>query len=476
MNELLKSYQEILKALAYETNDNGDIYVTINGETKRANVGEDSLPLVLPTTENIRSTTTVRNDGKIIKSKAIFNPYKESAIADTESIVWLRTEILTCINQIVAVATQYLLRLMVSSEHKNDVGEYSSDFLAYVGTHSGDKPIKLDDSTFTKWDQIIMNSFDPDITDSVGLVSLITHRKTKITEGNYTAYARLNIDILDEVNKRLETKDSPGIYRLKCKKDDLRAFKLILDYLFSTENISYPLTHETDTVDAPLSVVLLELYNTVTKIPYNVIKELYHLQESFAEGIPLLDDKRRRQLVSRNIIDSIPALVKYAETILDGNEKKVVKTPILAAIDPNKGRVLNAEQKVTPIQQPMQQAVQQNPIAQQGFQQPIVTSPQTQIQQAQASEKSDLDKLKELSKSQSVWLPVQQVPAQQVPVQYYQPAPQQQYTIGAMNNGYNQGYNGYVPMQTNTFPVYQDPFQQRGPGVVPGNIGYSPLM
>jgi hypothetical protein len=379
MEELLKVYAEIIKALGYDVDiSNGDIFDMVRNNPERAK-SIDGIPIVLPVGEHLKNITGVNNNGQIVKSRCIFNPFKENAIGDTESLNWLRAQIIININSYIFASVKYLLLLLSMDIKDKDLGDYATDFLVEA-TPKLKKKFTVDEVTLKIWSDIVENSMDG---TSDPLCSLTTYRKSKINEGNFTAWVKFNPDIIDKINYQLENGKS-GTYnidKLRVNKNNLEVYKVCLDYVLSTDRITYPYQLETEVVEAPVTTALLEMYNNITKIPFNIIKDLEHLNLSDADWIPLLHENRKT-LISRSSIDAIPMLTKTAESILDGNESKPNNKPTNvkpAPIDNNSGKVINPNQSIQPIQtqnvvnQPVHQPIQQ---AQQQVQHPQHNEPE----------------------------------------------------------------------------------------------------
>lgn len=486
MEELVKVYAEIIKALGYDVDmKTGDIFDTIDGEVERPKTVDD-IPIVLPVGEHIKGITGVNDNGQIIKTRCIFNPFKENAVGETESLTWLRAQVIINLNSYIYTSVKYLMYLLSKKENRTDLGDYATEFLIYAGPKLK-KKLVVDEMTFKIWKDIGSNSLDG---TSDPLSSLTTYRKTKLNEGNFTAWAKFNPDIIDKINYQLETGNSSTfkIDGVKVNRNNLEVYKLCLDYVLNTNNVSYPHTYETDVLDAPVATALLEMYNILTKIPYNIIKDLEYLNASEADWIPLLHE-RRNTLISRASMDSIPTLIKTAEDILDGNDAKPNNKPVQvkpAPIDSKTGKVVNPTQVMQPIQtQPVQP---QQPI-------PVPT---------QATEpEDDTDKLKKqfgitgsgygllagprMIAPQPQPVPIPQpiysqpvpvaqpmlIPQQQMmqPVPVPQPimVPQQQYQVTPMMPQY-QPQGNYQPM-----PRYVNP-QPQQQNAIRGNIYYNQLM
>lgn len=487
MEELVKVYAEIAKALGYDVDlTTGDIFDSIGGEVERPKTVDD-IPIVLPVGEHLKNITGVNDSGQIVKTRCIFNPFKENAVADTDSLTWLRTQVIVNLNSYIYTSVKYLMSLLSKKENKLDLGDYATGFLLEAGPKLK-KKLTVDELTFKIWKDIGANSLDG---TSDPLSSLTTYRKTKINEGNFTAWAKFNPDIIDKINHQLETGNS-STYRIdgvKVNRNNLEIYKLCLDYILNTGKVSYPYVCETEVLDAPVTTALLELYNNITKIPFNIIKDLEYLNVSEADWIPLLHEKRNT-LISRSSIDSIPMLIKVAEGVLDGNDATPNNKPTKvkpAPIDTNTGKVVNPVQVMQPVQnQPQPPIPVQQPV------QPMVQS---------NTPESDTDKLKRqfgingsgyglmaaprvvAPQPQPVQPPVyaqpvpmvqpllmpQQQPMFQQPVPMQQPMmmPQQQYQVMPMMPQY-QPQGNYQPM-----PRYVNPNQ--GQQSIRGNALYSPL-
>lgn len=317
MTDILKFYDQILDTMHMEADRAGIVTAKVPWEKDSSDIVQvDKKTLVLPTPEQLANPNWA--------DRIAFHPLSEAVNrGESHVIEKLRRVFNTNINIAVYVFGLEILRLAASPSEQTRLDPAQTELLLQLKD--------VDEKTIENWNKI--NTEMGAYTNKEKVFVNIYLRRGAIVGGKKVARAGT---VSFPLKEALATKEPFGV---KVRVKDQANYLQLMNYLFSSNNIE-DYFGVTDSMTAPY---LLALLSTVEKLTVGINDSI----ELYETVLPQLKDHKFSTAWSDTLVDTqlIVALSR--------------KIPSLTG---NEGKPSNAQAVVEPVQQPVQQMQQQQPV------------------------------------------------------------------------------------------------------------------
>ena len=327
MVKVEKFYSDLLSMLDLKVASNGVIMTSINGVDNPILI--DGLPLVLPTSENIKTAVELR-DGKPTPVKYIFNPLNESAIkGENKSFSKLKTIMeLKLLGVIFAVGETMFSFLSNKDTDINDI--IISKFLTKLNKYKTSAVKQMiDPKTLSSWVDLYSNIVTKH--DNEKYISLYIKRGGKIDGVKYNRLGVITFPFVEALDKH-NTKDGKFL-DVNLRNKDKNDFISLFEFIFGDkETLIKGKQYGSLNKLSPSTHVLLMMYDEIYKslkdilesfsdmdieadikdmlelkpLPFNIVtlSDIIEDLNTDVKQVPSMDDVSSLQSAQQNIISN----------------------------------------------------------------------------------------------------------------------------------------------------------------------------
>jgi len=230
IEDLVSFYKELLKSLDFEVDSQGRIFIA-QGDNKRP-LTINGLPVVLPTTKNIRSAVEIIN-GIPTTVKVIFNPIEENAIkGENNSMKKLRQIIELKINSLIYQIGESLFNLFYNSDKEINNLQILK-FATLLNRHkaSGMKS-PIDEKTITNWIKLYKDILSNHYS-SHAYGKLFVKRGGKLNNIKYNRIVSLGFPFVENLEPLKPNKEK--FLNIKLRTKDKHAYISLFEFLFNSD-------------------------------------------------------------------------------------------------------------------------------------------------------------------------------------------------------------------------------------------------
>jgi len=259
VKNLIDFYKDLLEVFDIKTDNNGKLFIESDKRGKLM-VELDGKPLVLPTTENIRASVEIDNNGKPVQVLALFNPVDESAIkGENKSLLRLREIMERKINNSFAVMGEVLFTILADKKDIEDPNLIT--FIQELNKYKapGIKHL-VDESTVKNWVDIYKAIFG--LETNKLYIHTFLKRGGKIGDKKYTRVATVTFPVYEGLNN---LKKNETFYNVKIRNKDKHAYMVFHQYVFNKthEEILSGIQLGTENKKSPAFIILLTAYELI---------------------------------------------------------------------------------------------------------------------------------------------------------------------------------------------------------------------
>jgi len=268
MSKVIDFYSKVVKSLGMNITSDGFI------KQENKNVVLNQLPMVLPVQEQLNHLTEANDYGEYIPIKTLFNPLKENLVKKDSLVTKHMMRVLEAnINFQATMATNLLLELGRSEDHKNLSLRLNKFLILLEHTKTGNTKELINDSMINVWRKLIESKHK--------FIKIFLKKNVKKEGEKYFRGIVISSPLLDAIE---DGTDLPA----KLTGKQIRVIKVLINYIMhSVKNSEDNVLEASNNAVSPTLMVVLKAYKKSTERLNKLLKELEIVDKNIASSAML---------------------------------------------------------------------------------------------------------------------------------------------------------------------------------------------